>query len=202
MTPIRCRALCDPPTLSVSSFTQISPLPQPSFAASAGQGENGVAANPVPLTPAIARSRSRTCSTNDSSLIPRLDRQRVGRQALAIADERVRVSFVRERRGRRVRPPEHVIDVVALVRGRAPERRRRRFDGRQRLAAAGAGERQHAKPARALNSSIMASHAGRICVEPRPERGLPTRGELGHGHTLLLDPRVVAQVEDTRPVDR
>ena len=68
MTPIRCLALCDPPTFGVSSFTQISP--QPSLAASAGQDANGVAANPVPPTRAIARSRSRTSSTNDASLSP------------------------------------------------------------------------------------------------------------------------------------
>ena len=96
MIPARCRALWEPATLPVSSFTHSSPVVMPMLSASVLAGLNGVTRKPRPSTRATASSSSRTSCTNASSLIPQSFATRVRREQLAVEHERVRIAFAAE----------------------------------------------------------------------------------------------------------
>ena len=207
MTPIRWRALCEPATLPVSSFTQSSPLPRARAAPPArAAARTASRANPGRRRAAIGASSSRDQVDERRRRSCRRSRQRVRRAAAsAVADERVGVALVRERRAMAAsEPPDERGRRRRRSRAvRAAERRTRPLGGRQRRCRSRrtCGSVSMRRPARALNSSIISSQAGRIRVQPRQNEPVAARRELGDGHALLLDPGVVAEVEDARPVD-
>ena len=66
--------------------------------------------------------------------------------------------------------------------------------------AAVAGDHDAVAATRPLKSSISSSQTAEVAAQALPERRRPARLEHVDGRALLLDPRVVAEVEDAVPV--
>ena len=210
-TPKRCRALCEPDDVArLVLDPDAAPLGEAELLAELAASGRG----------AWRRSRARRrrrpagradarCAQNSSSVRPACDGDVVRAQEGAVADERVGLRVVRAGsapprgraraggRGRRRRPA-------------APSGQRKGYGSRgvglgaaagADEAAGGCGHSDSSTPVRALNSSISASHSPDEVVDAAPEGGAPAGLEVLERDALLLDPGVVAEVEDPLPVD-
>ena len=193
MTPKRCRPLCEPETLPVSSLTQRPLRPEPEARASAGaalrQGSRGSRVRRRPRR----RASSSATSVQNSRVGQSADRGKVGTEyrRSTVADERLRA------RGRRrsaspvrvARRLQNVIDVIVPGRagrtseriGRArrpgdagvPQPRRRRPDSRAspragRRAAVRVELRDHLVPRRAAGRAGRARTTGAAAPRTPP----------------------------------
>ena len=204
MTAMRWRALCEPETLPVSSFTHSSPG-EPGRARQRGlPGERGhpeAAAVDSGRAPRRARRRARPGRVGEAG------RPRERGTARAARDSAGRGGL-----GPAGRPPprlrhEQVIGVVAGVpaRGSGTAARARRPPSRRSRDRRRGPSRRHAAsaaaPLLALNSAIMASQAGTSSRSPSQKRLARARDELLDRDALLLHPGEVAEVEDALPIE-
>ena len=199
-TPMRWRALCEPATLPVSSFTHTPPSPvkpRASDSPSDRAERRHVEAGTVDAATAASSSAHEGDGVGVGHAVGRWRRR-----ATPCGPGRRRRGSGRRRRPA-AGPVGHDAQDVGPVQGRgvrAPPRADGR-DGHERRAhrAAVAGDHDGAATRAVELVDQLVPHA-EVPAQAVPERRRPARLEHVDRRALLLDPRVVAEVEDAVPV--